>query len=203
VGFVAGGLAVLIMVLWVGTALAISTADSRSAKGAGAESLKTVTTLAITAQQARADETLALIRRGDENVRKQSYYQRIDVMQAQLSEFLGRDNAIDKTDLSAADALLTRWRAADDRINAYISVGNYQAATQVALGTGEDDSTPAFDELNTALNKGIEKSRTQLRNDILNARRVLSGATAGAAALSAVAAIAVALGLWPRLSEYR
>jgi len=203
IGFVAGGLAVLIMLVWVGTALIISTADSRSAKDTAAESLKTVTTLAITAQQARADETLSLIRRGDEDVRKQSYYQRIDVMQQQLSDYLARDDVIDKTDLADAEALLKRWRAADDRINAYIAVGNYQAATQVALGTGEDDSTPAFDELNEALNKGIEQSRTQLRNDVLNARRVLSGATAGAAALSVVAAIAVALGLWPRLSEYR
>ena len=87
--------------------------------------------------------------------------------------------------------------------SAYIAVGNYQAATQVALGTGEDDSTPAFDKLDSALTKGIEESRNQLRNDILNARRVLSGATVGAAALSVVAALAVALGLWPRLSEYR
>ena len=59
----------------------ISTIDSRSAKNTAAESLKTVTSLAITAQQARADETLSLIRRGDESVRKQSYYQRIDSMQ--------------------------------------------------------------------------------------------------------------------------
>lgn len=78
VGFVAGGLAVLIMVVWVGTALVISTSDSRSAKNTAAQSLKTVTTMAITAQQARADETLALVRRGDEDVRKQSYYQRIE-----------------------------------------------------------------------------------------------------------------------------
>jgi len=42
-----------------------------------------------------------------------------------------------------------------------------------------------------------------LRTDIVNARRVLSGATVGAAALSIIAAFAVALGLWPRLSEYR
>jgi restriction endonuclease Mrr len=99
--------------------------------------------------------------------------------------------------------LLRRWRAADDRISSYIAVGNYQAATQVALGRSEDDSTPAFDRLDEALNKGIAESREQLRSDILNARRVLSGATVGAAVLSVVAAIAVALGLWPRLSEYR
>ena len=87
--------------------------------------------------------------------------------------------------------------------NAYIAVGNYQAATQVALGTGEDDSTPAFNKLDDALGKGIEESRSQLRGDIVNAHRVLSGATVGAAVLSVVAALAVALGLWPRLSEYR
>ncbi len=203
IGFVAGGLAVLVMVVWVGTALAISTADSRSAKETAADSLKTVTNLAITAQQARADETLALIRRGDENVRKQSYYQRIDMMQKQLADYMARDNSIDKSGLLNADELLTRWRAADDRINAYIAVGNYQAATQVALGTGQDDSTPAFDKLDSALSKGIEESRSQLRSDILNARRVLSGATVGAALLSVGAAIAVGLGLWPRLNEYK
>ena len=71
------------------------------------------------------------------------------------------------------------------------------------MGRSEDDSTPAFDKLDEALNKGIGESRQQLRNDILNARRVLSGTTVGAVVLSVVAAIAVALGLWPRLSEYR
>lgn len=136
-------------------------------------------------------------------MRKQSYYQRIDVMQQQLSDYLARDIGIDKSDLAGAEQLLTRWRAADDRINAYIAVGNYQAATQVALGTGEDDSTPAFDKLDQALSKAIEHSRNQLRTDIANARRVLSGATVGAALLSVAAAVAVALGIWPRLSEYR
>ena len=124
-------------------------------------------------------------------------------MAQQLSTYLNRDDAIDKADLVDAEQLLQRWRAADDRINAYIAVGNYQAATQVALGTGEDDSTPAFDKLDAALSKGIAESREQLRSDIVNARRVLSGATVGAAALSVMAAIAVSLGLWPRLSEYR
>jgi hypothetical protein len=202
-GFVAGGAAVLIMVIWVGTVLTISTTDSRSAKSTAAESLKTVTNLAIMAQQARADETLALIRRGDEDSRKQSYYQRIDTMHQQLDEYLKRDDAIDKSDLQNADQLLSRWRQADERINTYIAVGNYQAATQVALGVGEEDSTPAFDRLEQALNNGIEESRRQLRNDIVNARAVLSGSTVGAVLLSVVAALAVTVGLWPRMSEYR
>jgi len=203
IGFVAGGLAVLIMVIWVGTVLAISTTESRSAKGTAAESLKTITSLAITAQQARADETLALIRRGDESVRKQSYYQRIDTMDKTLSDYLGRQDAIDKPDLQQADQLLTRWRQADDRMNAYIAVGNYQAATEVALGTGEEDSTPAFDTLEENFDKAIQECRRQLRNDILNARSALSGATAGTVVLSVFATVALGFGLWPRMSEYR
>ena len=202
-GLVVGALGILIMVVWVGTALTISTTASRSAKDTAAESLKTVTNVAITAQQARADETLSLIRRGDEEVRKQSFYQRIDAMHSQIDQYMARADAVDKPDLQGADQLLVRWRQANDRINSYISVGNYRAATQIALGSGEDDSTPAFDKLEDALGKAMTQSRTHLRNDIINARSGLSGAQVGGVVLSLGAAIAVALGLWPRLKEYR
>ena len=203
IGLVVGGLAIAVMIVWVGTALAVSTAGSRAAKNTAAESLRTVTNLAITAQQARADETLSLIRRGDEDVRKRSYYQRVDLMRDELRDYLARKDTVDKSGLAQADQLLERWRQADERINEYIKTGDYQAATQVALGTGQDDSTPAFDKLNEALSQGIQESRTQLRNDISSARRVLSGTTVGGAMLSVGAALAVALGIWPRMSEYR
>lgn len=202
-GLVAGGLAIALMVIWVGTVLVISTSGSRAAKDTAADSLKAVTNLAITAQQARADETLSLIRRGDEGIRKQTFYQRIDTMQEHLTEYLARANAVDKADLADAGQLLTQWRKANDRINSYIVVGNYQAATQVALGSSDGDSTPAFDQLDDALVKAMQQSRNQLRNDILNALRVLSVAPVGGAALSVGAAVAVALGLWPRLNEYK
>lgn len=203
VGLVAGGLAIVVMIIWVGSALAISTAGSRAAKNTAAESLKTVTGLAITAQQARADETLSLIRRGDEDIRKQSYNQRVVSMRSQLSAYLESGHAIAPDQLAEADELLVKWRKADERIDDYIRVGNYPAATRVALGTGEDDATPAFDKLNDALSNGIQLSRTQLRSDILSARRVLSGTTVGGVVLSVGAAVAVALGLWPRMNEYR
>ena len=202
-GLVAGGLAIAVMVGWVGTALIISTAGSRQAKNTSADSLRVITNLSITAQQARADETLSLIRRGDENARKQSYYHRMQTMDELLTSYLSRHDSVDKSDLADADQLLARWQSADERINAYISVGNYQAATQVALGTGEDDSTPAFDKLEQALSSGLKASRNQLRSDIVSAQRVLSGTTVGGIVLSLGAAIAVALGLWPRMSEYR
>jgi len=202
-GLIVGGLAILVMVVWVGTALTISTAASRSAKDTGADSLKTVTNVEITAQQARADETLSLIRRGDEDIRKQSFYQRIDNMHHQLEQYVSRADVVDKPDLQGADQLLVRWRQANDRMNSFIAVGNYRAATQVALGSGEDDATPAFDKLEDLLVKAMDQSRNHLRNDVLSARSGLSGAQVGGVVLSLGAAIAVALGLWPRLKEYR
>jgi hypothetical protein len=202
-GLVAGALAILVMVVWVGTALTISTSSSRTAKDTAAESLKTITNLAITAQQARADETLSLIRRGDEEFHKTSFSERIDELQKQMDKYLSRSDAVDKQDLTGANQLLARWRQANDRLNAYISVGNYLAATEVALGGGENNSRPAFDKLETELNKTMDQCRNELRNDILNARRGLAGATVGAVVLSLGGAIAVALGLWPRLNEYR
>lgn len=203
IGLVAGGMAIMIMIVWVGSALAVSTAGTRAAKKTAADSLRTVTGLAIAAQQARADETLSLIRRDDEDIRKQSYYQRVDSMRAELKEYLAGDNAIASAQLAGADALLVKWRETDERINSLIAVGDYRGATEVALGDGENDSTPSFDRLNEALADGIEESRKQLRNDILSARRVLSGTTVGGAMLSVGAALAVGLGLWPRMSEYR
>ena len=124
-------------------------------------------------------------------------------MHRQLDQYMARSDAVDKPDLQGADQLLLRWRQANDRINSYISVGNYRAATQVALGSGEDDSTPAFDKLEDELGKAMDQCRTRLRNDILSARGGLSGAQVGGVVLSLGAAIAVALGLWPRLKEYR
>ena len=65
IGFVAGGLAVLIMVGGHG-ARDLDRRQPQRERYCG-RILKTVTNLAISAQQARADETLALIRRGDED----------------------------------------------------------------------------------------------------------------------------------------
>ena len=82
-------------------------------------------------------------------------------------------------------------------------MGHYRAATQVALGGSEEDSTPAFDKLDGELVKAMDQGRITLRNDVINARSGLSGAQVGGVVLSLGAAIAVALGLWPRLKEYR
>ena len=202
-GLVAGALAILVMVVWVGTALAISTSGSRSAKDTAAESLKTITDMSINAQQARADETLSLSGAGTKRSASSPSTNASTPCTSSSTNISLAATPSTRATCRALIDLLTQWRRADDRINSYISVGNYRAATQVALGSGEQDSTPAFDKLDRALGKAMEQSRNELRDDILNARQGLAGATVGRIFMSLGAAVAVALGLWPRLSEYR
>ncbi|MDT5013769.1 MAG: hypothetical protein QOH57_5386 [Mycobacterium sp.] len=197
IGFAAAGLTLVIMMGWVGVAMAICIADSRSAKNT-ADSLKTITGLAISAQQARADETLALIRRGDENSRRRSFYQRVALMRRELVEYMASSGAVARSDLAGAVQLLDQWRAAVDGTNAYVPSGNYWAST---ARNGELASTRAYEMLEKAFDGGIHESRRQLRSDIADARGGLTGTTAGTVILSVVAAVAVTGGLWPRLNE--
>ncbi len=79
------------------------------AKDTAAESPRPSPTLAITAQQARAD--VAGIRRGDEECPQAGLLiRRIDAMQRQLNDYMARRHAVDKTRSAGADQLLVRWR---------------------------------------------------------------------------------------------
>ena len=56
------------------------------------------------------------------------------MMQLQLSDYLARDDAIDKSDLADAEQLLTRWRQADDHPCMDRGRGRPQPATAPGIG---------------------------------------------------------------------
>ena len=135
IGFVAGGLAVLIMLMWVVTALVISTIDSRSAKehrGRVAQDRHH----AGDHRAAGAGRRNAVADPARRRERPQAVLLPTHRHDAATAVRVPRRGTMrsTRTDLSDAEQLLERWRAADDRISSYIAVGNYQAATQVALG---------------------------------------------------------------------
>jgi hypothetical protein len=119
-------------------------------------------------------------------------------MQRELNEYLAHPDAIATSEMQTAAQLLGQWRQAVDRTNSNVPVGNYWALTE---GSGAQDSTRAFDNLEEAFDNGIQESRGQLRDVVIHARAGLSGATVGAVALSVVTAMAVITGLWPRMNE--
>ena len=68
------------------------------------------------------------------------------------------------------------------------------------LGLGHRfDLLAGLADIDTALEECAIFNADALRNDVINARSGLSGAQVGGVVLSLGAAVAVALGLWPRL----
>ena len=149
VGLVVGGFAIVVMDHLGAPRWPFPPAGSRSAKNTAAR-------VAEDGDQpgdhgaagARRRETLSLIRRDDEDVRKRSYHQRVDTMHQQPGIPGAPGQAIDKSDPTgrrgqAVDEVAKRPTSGSTPTSRW----DYQAATQVALGTGEDDSAPAFDKL--------------------------------------------------------
>ncbi|MGV9612606.1 hypothetical protein [Nocardia xishanensis] len=155
----------------------------------------------ILAQQARAAETLKLVRRevtGD-------YDRTFDADIARLDELLGGypGSAPAADEVANARAALARWRISHQRMNDALAHGDYHGAAVVATGPGAAQSTAHVDALDSSLESGITETRNTLRWEISRAIRVLDLLATGAMVLGIVAAAYVGIGLWPRLREYR
>ena len=123
-------------------------------------------------------------------------------MREQLTEYLGRKDAIAKSDLADADQLLKNWMqptngSTPTRRSAI--TGSYPGSA----GNRRERLHPGIRQAGQSALGRYPREPQSAPKDIFSAQRVLSGTTVGGIVLSVGAALAVALGLWPRLSEYR
>jgi len=190
VGFLAATVAVAGLLGWMLVVGLVSSIATDRAIDRGVSPLKSYTTGFILAQQARADETLDLARRGG----GQDYGQSFDANVSRLTEMFQGDTAV-------IDALNT-WSVSHSRIDSALEVGDFNGAVSIATGTGESDSAAAFTALDSVLVDGIENARSELRSNIDRSVWVLSGLSNGAYVLTVVASVAFGVGLFPRLREY-
>ncbi|KAA0925130.1 hypothetical protein FQ188_12105 [Rhodococcus sp. ANT_H53B] len=190
VGFLAATVAVAGLLGWMLVVGLISSIATDRAIDRGVSPLKSYTTGFILAQQARADETLDLARRGG----GQDYGQSFDANVSRLTEMFQGDTAV-------IDALNT-WSVSHSRIDSALEVGDFNGAVSITTGTGESDSAAAFTALDSVLVDGIENARSELRSNIDRSVWVLSGLSNGAYVLTVVASVAFGVGLFPRLREY-
>ncbi|MDV8055878.1 MULTISPECIES: hypothetical protein [unclassified Rhodococcus (in: high G+C Gram-positive bacteria)] len=190
IGFLAATVAVAGLLGWMLVVGLISSIATDRAIDRGVSPLKSYTTGFILAQQARADETLDLARRGG----GQDYGQSFDANVSRLTEMFQGDTAV-------IDALNT-WSVSHSRIDSALEVGDFNGAVSIATGTGESDSAAAFTALDSVLVDGIENARSELRSNIDRSVWVLSGLSNGAYVLTVVASVAFGVGLFPRLREY-
>jgi hypothetical protein len=187
---VAAALAVLV-IAWIVVANRFASSAIEHSRAEGTARFEQLAKARILAQEARTDETLELISRGDLAVGEKSFNGHI----GELSKLLAGGPA------TATDAV-TSWTASHRKqVDAY-NGGDYSAAVAQAIGTAPDASAAQFSAVESSVSAAIEKARDDLRDGVSAAGSWLAWSPTGTLMLTIVAASATVVGLWPRLKEF-
>ncbi|GAA1201199.1 hypothetical protein [Prauserella alba] len=211
VGLVVATVAVGLAVLWSAAAVTVQSLLVSSGQSSGSEQTDVMVRARIAALQARADETLTLLARGNGTAYEEEYQASIQRLSGGNGEagFLGeaRDGteglpAADHVDAAIRSA--GAWREVHGQVRNLDNGGRYEDAVELAIQTeGDDGATAAFTRLDGDLAEGIADSRQLFLDDTTNGSRALTLLSPGFAVLSLVAMLGSILGIRERLREYR
>lgn len=193
-GVVAGTGATALALLWIVLATVVSNEAIDTGGGGPTSRGENLAQARILAQQARTDETLELITRGDTKETEEDFKTKTAQLDAELASVAGADSPLRQQ--------FSQWTAGHERQLEHYNSANYPAAVEQAIGSGPDSSAQRFVELDTSLRDGLERTRAQLRDQIAGAGDAWIGGAAGTLVLLVLAAGAAVTGLWPRLQEF-
>lgn len=197
-GLILATVAMVTLFAWIATAGWLSASATDNALEQGTKPLDQLTSGRILAQQARSDETLKLVRRDTTGVYDSAFDDDITRLGAMLTD-LGDSNHYVVDARTARD----RWVQSHERMNDVLDTGDYDGAARVAIGPGDADSMVQYSTLDESLKDGIAQTRSSVRADVSHASRVLDVLSPGSLLLVAIASVLIAVGMWPRLREYR
>lgn len=192
-GLLVASLLMAILAVWLTVAGMVSAQATESARTHGGEPLDVAVTARILVQQARADEVLGLLSRGSDPISDIRFGERT----AQIGWLL------DKHPVDGAPQALQNWIRAHATLTSTLGSGDYPGAVAIARDDAPGHSAPEFTRLNSALGGDIAVLRERQRDGITRAYTALNLLPAGAVAIGVLAALAVAAGIAPRMSEYR
>ncbi|MEC3957576.1 hypothetical protein VMT65_31400 [Nocardia sp. CDC153] len=148
----------------------------------------------ILAQQARTEETLQLITRGNLDDSEKRFTDSSAQLRADLSALLSTD--------SPATKAFSGWQDGHQKeVAAYLS-NNYRGAVDQSIKTDGAGSAAQFTALDAALKTELERTRQEVRDDVNTAGNALTLSPIGTLALLLAAAAAIVVGVWPRLKEF-
>lgn len=186
--------AALLAVLWsVGATLTAAHLLDTGDSGAGAR-VENLAGARILAQQARTDETLALITRGDITAPEAAFQTHTTDLEQRLTAAGAAD--------SEAGRALTNWTAGHNAQRTAYEKADYTGAVTQAIGTAPDSSATSFARLDHELRDALAQARTDLRDGVDAAGTTFTLSPFGTLVLLLAAAGAVITGLWPRIKEF-
>ena len=210
VGLVVATVAVVVSLLWGAVALIVQGSLVASGRDDGSHQVDVLVRARIAALQARADETLTLVARGDGGAYEQDFQKNA----AQLVGPDGRGGLLGEArglitsgegagKVADAGKAASDWLAAHQKVRKQDDAGAYQDAVDIAVRTDGDGAAAAFNRLDDNLGAAITASRQQFLDDTTNGDRALLLLAPGVAVLALVAAAGVTMGIRERLREYR
>lgn len=210
VGLVAATAAVAFGVLWCLLALVVQAVLVNSGQD-DTEHADLLVRARIAALQARADETLTLVARGDGGRYEAEFARLAEALAgadgrggllAEAAERAGEGPVAER--VADARRSASAWLAAHGEVKAANADGDYKkAVTLVVDDSGRDGSAAAFTRLDADLRAAIATSRQDFFDDTVNARRALFLLPFVLALLGVVAALGATVGIRDRLREYR
>lgn len=191
IGLLVSAAAVVAVAVWAVAATVLASGDIDDSRTAGSTRFEQLAAARILAQQARTDENLQLISRGDISAGEKSFTTHLDELTTAVSA--GPDAATDG---------VRNWAGSHRKQVAAYQSGDYATALAQAIGPDPAASAAQFHLVESSLADELDRTRSVLRDEVSDAGRWLAWSPAGTLILMTVAAAAAVAGLWPRLKEF-
>ena len=207
--------AMTIALFWLAISSIVIVAVGNADFNRASDPLHELTASRISAQKARTDEALMLVRRSADQSSADFSTTVSDVQKTltQLKDNGTLDDVDDNENSSTtkpADALddaivaANSWKVSHQELANRISRGDYTGAVNIAVGHDEStlNSERQFIQLDQSLRTLIQDTRSHLRTYLENSQDTSQNITRAVLILSVLSVVGVLIGVRPRMQEY-
>lgn len=216
-GLLFATVAMTIALFWLAISSIVIVAVGNADFNRASDPLHELTASRISAQKARTDEALMLVRRSADQSSADFSTTVSDVQKTltQLKDDGTLDDADDQntntsSDKKPSDALddaivaANSWKVSHQELANRIGRGDYTGAVNIAVGRDEStlNSERQFIQLDQSLRTLIQDTRSNLRTYLENSQDTSQNITRAVLILSVLSVVGVLIGVRPRMQEY-
>jgi hypothetical protein len=223
-GLLAASGAVLVALGWLVIASADAARHSEAGRRDGSAQLEALTEARIAALTARSEEALMVVARGSGQTNEHRFQQARSTLNGgdtQLGSMATALSRVSQPDThSTVDSAVITWRmwyVLHKQLSTYVADSKHNQAVKLATGVDPDPESaqPAPAEpgdlstgqlstrLDGQLSAAASQAQVRLSEHAVQAGTAVAGTDIGVAVLTLLAAASVALGMAPRIREYR
>ncbi len=208
-GLVVAAGAAVVALLWTSAAMTAVTLHLDSARRDGSDQVAVLVQARFAAVQARADETLTLVVRGNGQSYQTDYLTAANRLGGRDGSegLLGQAKAMAtdpsvRTSLDNAIRAQQAWTSVHRRIREADDAGQYTQAVEDSIGASASSSGSLFADLDKNLLSALDTARAAFNRQASGADAALILLRPGLIVIAVVIGVASGWGIWQRLREY-